>query len=50
MPLCTQWPPTGPVWLLPPPLLLVGPPAIAYWNTHQPGTGPHVRRLLGAPA
>ncbi|MFE7330017.1 hypothetical protein ACFU8W_34645 [Streptomyces sp. NPDC057565] len=25
-------------------------PEIAYWKTHQPGTDPHARRLLGAPA
>ncbi|MFH9470234.1 hypothetical protein ACH4LT_23585 [Streptomyces clavifer] len=32
------------------PLRLAGALAIAYWNTHGPGTGPSARRPLGAPA
>ncbi|MFD3609369.1 oxygenase MpaB family protein [Streptomyces atroolivaceus] len=38
------------VKLVPPPLRVVGALAIAYWNTHGPGTGPSTRRTLGAPA
>ncbi|MFD9497837.1 oxygenase MpaB family protein [Streptomyces sp. NPDC060035] len=36
--------------LVPPPLRLAGALAIAYWNTHGPGTDPRTRRPLGAPA
>ncbi|CAM5321498.1 hypothetical protein [Streptomyces atroolivaceus] len=38
------------VKLAPPPLRVAGALAIAYWNTHGPGTGPSTRRPLGAPA
>ncbi|MER6995528.1 oxygenase MpaB family protein [Streptomyces sp. NPDC000410] len=34
--------------LLPPPLRIAGSLAIAYWNTHKPGTAPGARRPLGA--
>ncbi|MFF5897357.1 oxygenase MpaB family protein [Streptomyces argenteolus] len=35
--------------LVPPPLRIAGALAIAYWNTHGPGTDPRTRRPLGAP-
>ncbi|WP_274564086.1 oxygenase MpaB family protein [Streptomyces spiramyceticus] len=36
--------------LVPPPLRIAGTLAIAYWNTHKPGTDPRARRPLGAAA
>ncbi|MFH8759839.1 hypothetical protein [Streptomyces atroolivaceus] len=38
------------VKLVPPPLRVAGALAIAYWNTHGPGTDPSTRRPWGAPA
>ncbi|MFE0170758.1 oxygenase MpaB family protein [Streptomyces sp. NPDC059002] len=35
--------------LVPPPLRIAGTLAVAYWNTHKPGTSPQNRQPLGTP-